>query len=221
MAINDRGHVVGTRAGGEAFLWRDGRTTDLGAFTPTDINNRDEVVGYRFDDTQAVLWRDGIRTDLGTPGTHRVAHAVNDRTEVVGWSSAGADGRMRAFSWRGGVLTLIGDDDSVATDVNDRGQIVGSVGATDQFAVRWWRGTERLRTEPAQAVAVNREGAIAGVHFGSGTAGFVWQRGRFIERARRDRRSQPDDRRRLGATRGDLATIRPRAGVPPSDLTVA
>lgn len=44
-AINDRGHVVGTRGDGEAFLWRDGRTTDLGTFIPTDINNRGEVVG--------------------------------------------------------------------------------------------------------------------------------------------------------------------------------
>lgn len=184
-AINDRGHVVGTR-GGEAFLWRDGRTTGLGAFAPTDINNRDEVVGYRWDEagTRAVLWRDGVRTDLGTaPGGQSYAAAVNDRTEVVGWSAVGEEGALRAFSWRNGVTTLIGEDHSLATDINNRGQIVGGSGGFDKVAVRWWRGTEtRLSAERTQAMAVNRFGTVAGLHWGSwGVAGFVWQRGRFIE----------------------------------------
>lgn len=182
MAVNDRGHVVGTRAGGNAFMWRHGRLTNLGAFTPTDVNNRDEVVGYRVEDTHAVLWRAGVLTDLGTPDTTSVALAVNDRTEVVGWSSPGAEGRMRAFSWRNGVLTLIGAEDTAATDVNNRGQIVGNSGALNQVAVRWWRGkVTQLSTEPTQAVAVNRFGTVAGVHFGARTGGFVWRDGRFIE----------------------------------------
>lgn len=182
MAINDRGHVVGIRADGEAFLWRAGRTVDLGAFVPTDVNNRDEVTGYRFDGTgpRAVFWRGGKRIDLRTPlGGQSYAGAVNDRSEVVGWISA-ADGPLRASAWHGGALTVLGT--GVATDVNDRGQVVGSTGDTEQFAVRWWHGTQvRLTDEPSQAVAVNRSGTVTGRLWGpSGIAGFVWQRGRFV-----------------------------------------
>lgn len=181
MAINDRGHVVGVRAGGEAFLWRAGRTVDLGAFVPTDVNNRDEVTGYLFDDVgpRAVLWRAGKRIDLRTPlGGQSYAGAVNDRSEIVGWTSA-ADGTLRASAWRGGALSVLGT--GVATDVNDRGQVVGSAGGTEQVAVRWWRGTRvRLTDEPSQAVAVNRSGTVTGLLWGPSTAGFVWQRGRFV-----------------------------------------
>lgn len=185
-AINDRGHVVGTRGSGEAFLWRDGRVSGLGTFTPTDVNNRDEVVGYRSDEagTRAVLWRRGHLVELATPlGGLSYASAVNDRGVVAGWTNTGADAPSRASSWRDGVPTPLGGDYSLAFDVNDRGQVVGSVAGLDRIAVRWWRGTEtRLSTEPTEAVAINRFGTVAGVHFGPwGTAGFVWQQGRFTQ----------------------------------------
>lgn len=186
LAINDSGHVVGTRTDGEAFLWRDGRAISLGAFHPTDVNNRDEVVGYRWDETgtQAVFWRAGRLVDLGLPaGGQSYAAAVSDRTEIVGWTHAAPEAPARAFSWRDGTLTVLGGEHSHAYDVNDRGQVVGSSGGFDKVAVRWWRGVEtRLTSEWTEAVAINRSGTVTGLHFGSwGTAGFVWQRGRFIE----------------------------------------
>jgi uncharacterized membrane protein len=183
VAINDRGHVAVTRGDGEALLWRNGRITDLGAFTPTDVNNRDEVVGYRSDETGtwAVLWRHGVRVDLETPpGGHSVALGINDRTEVAGWTTANADAPTRASVWRHRVPTTIGGDYSVATDVDDRGQVVGSA-ELDQVAVRWWHGTEtRLSSRPSQATAINRFGTAVGDLFDTG-GGFVWQRGGFIE----------------------------------------
>jgi probable HAF family extracellular repeat protein len=78
----------------------------LGEFTPTDINNRDEVVGVRWTVTggRAVLWHDGALTDLGMlPGDqYNTAKAINDRGEVVGWSvgEPGSPKPWRAFSWR-------------------------------------------------------------------------------------------------------------------------
>lgn len=182
LAINDRGHVVGTRGNTEGFLWRDGRITELGSFQPTDINNRDEIVGYRWGETgtHATLWRRGATIDIGPPGVQTYPTAVNDRGEVVGLSSAGGDSPFRAFSWRDGVMTLFGNDYSHARDINDRGQVVGNGGGS---AVRWWRGVEtRLTSEPSQAEAVNRFGAVTGLLWGSsGAVGFVWQRGRFVE----------------------------------------
>ncbi|GAB3441840.1 hypothetical protein [Actinophytocola sediminis] len=181
-AINDHGHVIGTRGDGEAFLWRDGQLTDLGGFTPTDINNHDQVVGHRRDgeNLHAVLWQAGTLTDLGTlPGDQSSsATAVNDRTEIVGWSGVDASGPGRAFHWRDGVLTQLGNAPGQANDINDRGQIVGDVNGV---AVQWSHGTESsLTTTSSAAQAVNQQGTTAGMHWGSsGSASFVWQRGRF------------------------------------------
>ncbi len=184
-AINDRGHVVGTRGDGGAFLWRDGRTTDLGVFMPTDVNNLGEVVGYQWDDemggTKAVLWRKGRLVELRTPaGTGQgYASAINDRSLIVGWSAADADGLLRAVTWRRGVPAMLDGSNSLAWDVNDRGQIVGASGDN---AVRWWHGDRTvLTTQTTQATAVNRHGTVAGLHWDSfSTGGFVWQRGSFV-----------------------------------------
>lgn len=186
-AINDRGHVVGTLGSGDGFLWRDGRLTDLGSFRPTDINNRDEVVGYRLgDDTlRAVLWRAGAVTELASPpGGSSYASALNDRTEVVGWTLS-SDGFRRGFLWRDGTMAALGGAaTSVAHDINNRGQIVGAAGVnTPEIAVRWWRGSmTRLGVVATEAWAVNEVGAVTGPYWSAtATEGFVWQRGRFIE----------------------------------------
>jgi probable HAF family extracellular repeat protein len=182
-AVNDRNHVVGTDADG-AFLWRDGRITDLGAMFPTDINNRDEVVGHRWDGdvAHAVVWRHGKLSDLGVlpAGQSSRAVAINDHGEVVG----GANGR--AVRWRNGVMSALdsmGREWSVAADINNRGQIVGQVGDFEGVAVRWWRGTVTPLTDRASSpTAVSESGAVTGIHWNAqGSAGFVWQRGRFVE----------------------------------------
>lgn len=176
-AINDRGHVVGRYDGG-AFLWRNGRVTNLGPGEALDINNRDEVVGYS---TYGVgfLWRNGVFTSL--PGT---ACAINDRGEVVGTSDSGA------FVWRDGVTTYLdslpGTSGSDVKDINNAGVIVGngSEGAPlSDFIVRWLDGkVEALSTtERGFATAINRHGSVTGIHSGSwGNHGFLWQRGEFI-----------------------------------------
>jgi uncharacterized membrane protein len=89
---------------------------------------------------------------------------------------------MHATSWQRGVPTSLSDEVSFASDVNDRGQVVGAAGSLNQVAVRWFRGDEtQLSAEPTQATAVNRPGTVTGLVFGGSTAGFVWQHGRFID----------------------------------------
>ena len=185
-AINDRGHMVGTHGNGEVFLWRDGRVIDLGVtFTPVDINNRDEIVGAQSTMTGsvAVVWRDSVTSKLETPaGGSSYATAINDRGVIVGNTQASDNSPYRASFWRHSALFLVGDDDSMANDVNNRGQVVGQTGFFETFAAQWWRGREiQLTTEATAATAINEFGTVTGQHFGSwGNGAFVLQRGRFV-----------------------------------------
>jgi probable HAF family extracellular repeat protein len=83
------------------------------------------------DISHAVLWENGRMRDLGTlPGAHAEsgAEAINERGQVVGWSST-SSGISRAWLWDKGKLlnlgTLPGRTESGATDINDLGQVVG------------------------------------------------------------------------------------------------
>ncbi|HEX6076838.1 MAG TPA: hypothetical protein VFZ32_16425 [Micromonosporaceae bacterium] len=107
-AINQRGHVVG-QSHYRAFLWRRGQITDLGTLGggysyATDVNNRDEVVGYSAVADGAIhafLWRRGVMTDLGVlpGGDNSYANGINDRGEVVGSSATAPDNNsLHAFA---------------------------------------------------------------------------------------------------------------------------
>lgn len=154
-AINERGTVAGISETAEgqrhAFLWRDGRVTDLGTlhaaghsyvggdllnqFYADDnaLNERGHVAGTSIgaSGSRAFLWRDGRMVDLGTlGGGSSQAAAVNNQDQVVGMSET-ADGVTHAFLWEEGVMTdigaLAGPGTSRATDINDRGHITGMV----------------------------------------------------------------------------------------------
>src|SRR5688572_30701705 len=89
--------------------------------------------------------------DLGTlpDGSFSTATAVNDRQEVVG-ASGDAHGNSRPFLWRDGVMTDLGvlDPDhpeGTASDINNRGMVVGTSLVGDDHAVArhaflWRRG---------------------------------------------------------------------------------
>jgi probable HAF family extracellular repeat protein len=115
--INSRGQVVGDSfpARSEkfrAFLWEDGKMTDLGTFpggddsgsVGFDINNHEQVVGYSTDvdlfTDRAFLWEDGKMTDLGgLPGSGGgIANGINNRGQVVGYSDTDS-GTIHAVLW--------------------------------------------------------------------------------------------------------------------------
>ena len=104
--INERGTVVGwNRYDGletRPVLYRDGEVVDLdispGAGAATAVNDRDQAIGY--DGPDALLWdadRAVVLPPLDATGS-AVAHEINARGVVVGWSST-ADGATRAVLW--------------------------------------------------------------------------------------------------------------------------
>jgi probable HAF family extracellular repeat protein len=147
--INERGQVVGgsgTSTGLRAFLW-DPTTktmTDLGTLPgrtesdATDINARGQVVGLSWGvDTTAFLWDPitGAMSDLGPSSANGGAGggagpAINDRGEVVGETGS----PYHAALWdraRGTTIdlgTLPASSYSYASDINERGQVVGVSG---------------------------------------------------------------------------------------------
>ncbi|MDP9343279.1 MAG: hypothetical protein M3Q23_14545 [Actinomycetota bacterium] len=71
-------------------------------------------------------------TDLGVPAGGATSHAmdVNAAGDVAGWADTGIDGSAHAFLWASGHgpldLETLGGPDSVASGINQSGQVVGA-----------------------------------------------------------------------------------------------
>lgn len=135
-AMNDAGAIAGSYrdTGRErAFLYRDGALTDLGALGSaatdsasfaTALNSRDEVVGAS--NGRAFLYTNGALRDLGTlGGNNSVAKGINDRGQIVGFSS-NAYGQPNPFIYDGAMRPLSGDGYTEAVGINNRVQVIGS-----------------------------------------------------------------------------------------------
>ncbi len=103
--------------------------------------------------------------DLGTlGGEYCEATAINESNEVVGHSWT-ASGEVHAFKWADDVLIDLAPDftDTRANGINDRGEVVGSIGV--QFAVVWRGPAMEVLPDfggPAVANAINQWGDIVG-----------------------------------------------------------
>ncbi|MDZ7955454.1 DUF3466 family protein [Nostoc sp. DedQUE09] len=132
--INNLGQVVGNSAninnftGNNPFLYSNGLTQRLPIQNaiPYAINDRTEVVGGA-SGLGPFLYSNGVATSVGTPSA--VAYGLNNLGQAVGILNSNT-----AFLYENGQTTnlgtLPGDRYSVANDVNDSGQVVGSSGLT-------------------------------------------------------------------------------------------
>jgi probable HAF family extracellular repeat protein len=144
-----------------AFVWQEGKKKDLGVLPGVEcseavsINSQGEIAGRSgngvidplvgLEEIRGVIWRDGEIQDLGTlGGNHSIAVAINNRSQVVGFSvntipdpfsllyflgggfTNGTE--TRGFLWQNGQvrdLGTLGGPDAQAFGLNDRGQVTG------------------------------------------------------------------------------------------------
>ncbi|HZD66165.1 MAG TPA: hypothetical protein VE152_08720 [Acidimicrobiales bacterium] len=205
QAINDRGQVAGTCSSSDltvshAFLWFRGRMTDLGTLGgsfsgATALNSRGDVAGESQPGSggspHAFLWSRGRMADLGTLGAtfpQSLARGINNRDQVVGWSTE-RSGVEQAFLRTHGAMTPLStpmDAQSEATAINDRGQIAGTLLHAGFHPVMW--RNQKMTVLPTlggdgAGLGINQRGVVVGwVDSPSGgTDAALWSDGRLID----------------------------------------
>jgi probable HAF family extracellular repeat protein len=207
-AINSLSHIVGaseTAAPGHpmhAFLISTGGSmTDLGTLGGPNsiaysINSRDVIAGAAMTPNgqyQAVVFQNGTVTGLGTLGAQSWARGINSSGQIVGWSELTLNGITHAFIYENGAmrdLGTFGADSSLATAINDVGQITGQrcfggLAPTSCRAFRYDNRTGRLTDIQSlggpfsQGFGINSAGDVVGVSqlTGGTQAAFLFRNG--------------------------------------------
>ena len=149
-----------------AFLWASGAMRDLGTLEgqtesrALKINSAAQVIGVS--GSHAFFWSRGVMQDLGAASPV----AINSRGQVV----LNAGGRV--LVWENGVVTPVnspGNSHSLATGINERGQIVGwsQSGSGPLHAVLWEQGGMTdlgalADAEQSSALAISNSGRVTG-----------------------------------------------------------
>jgi len=146
--------------------------TNLGTLGGTtarayDLNDAGDVVGASTTATgqsHAFVWRNGVMTDLGTlGGASSQATAISHAGRIVGAADVNGSSSA-AFLWQGGAMTNLRlGDGSVASGVNDFGQVVGTAGGAGFL---WQNGATRdignLGAPGGVAADINNAGQVVG-----------------------------------------------------------
>jgi probable HAF family extracellular repeat protein len=214
--INASGQITGFAAGNGAprpMSWIDGRLTNLGLVAGggsgagAAINDAGDIAGTStvgaYEPANLVLWRNGKLNHLGTgygSGAFAAPHAINNHGEIVGERTVGGASPRSGFLWRDGAFRDLGSlggygsayaTTTVASDINDQGQIVGASRppTAPLHAFLWENGKMRdlgqlpgsPDTEASQAFAINDRGQVVGNSQNADRQieGFIWEDGRM------------------------------------------
>lgn len=141
--MNDRGQVVGywrfpgTPTLGNAFVWEDGRLTDLGRFggehaQVNGINNRGQMAVTVWPQYEALLVENGNATKIATGK----AEFINDHGDVI--ITQGANYLL----WRDGVFTEFAPQrhsNYYLSEINTHGDLVGTYRNGPGYTAFVWR----------------------------------------------------------------------------------
>jgi probable HAF family extracellular repeat protein len=182
QAMNDRGAVVGRAQTADGryhgFVWRAGTMTDLGLFSPWDINNRGQILGTLDDGSGVYLWSRGVLKPLNGLS---FPTAINDCGKVVGLTPV--DGRPdRPALWSRGTVRALPLDS--VSDINKRGQVSGGrLSGAGFHAAVWHRGRVTdlgaAAFDRGNSYRINDKGWVIGWVFSAQQAerGALWRHG--------------------------------------------
>jgi probable HAF family extracellular repeat protein len=205
-SINERGQAVGMSQSTLTFrrsavVFVDGAAHEVTIPQATDayasdINNAGDIVGRytaRNGDTMAYLARHGEVQDLGTLGQanrNSSAAGINNRGQIVGTSNIDTptpvgNTQERGFLYQNGGMTPLATPagfSSVASRVNDKGQVIGRLEPNDASWETWraalWDkdGLKVLLDQASDARGINNRGQVVGAVL-TGSGGFFYEPG--------------------------------------------
>jgi probable HAF family extracellular repeat protein len=187
--VNDAQRVVGSTHDSlgtpfHAAVWAGFTPLDLGTLGgpssfASAINASDQIAGSAQtanNDTHAFLWTpaDGVMHDLGIAGRISQANAINKAGDVAGQAQFPTRNGpvLRAALWHHNRLRnlgTLGSDASIATGINDRGQVAGTseTAQGETHAFRWSNGKLRdlgtLGGTLTEAQGINGRGDVVGI----------------------------------------------------------
>jgi len=196
------------------FSWQNGKMTSLPTLggnnsAANDENNRGQIAGEAETsikdpsctppfvlDSRGVIWKPNGKIVTLEPlsgDTFSNAFAMNQSGAAVGWSGPCVV-TAHALLWQTGSTinlgSLGGSYNNAASDINNRGQIVGYSdlsGDTATHAFLWQSGTMRdLGTLPGDSLSVadgiNDKGQVVGESCSASSCrGFIWQNGSMTD----------------------------------------
>jgi len=129
--INNQGQILGYNTIIENFIWDNDVFIPLGGYLAFELNDLGEAVGFKKYDQEyyATLWQGDQIINLGVLEVHSgpsFAMSINNNTKIVGYSWT-IGGSCQAFLWEDGTMTALGGDLETAQDINDAGQIIGTL----------------------------------------------------------------------------------------------
>ena len=188
--ILDPFSMAGLATQTRAFLWQNGEIQDLGTLGGSDaiaffVNEKGQIAGqsytnstpsqaFGFPTQHPFFWENGKMVDIGTlGGTLGSPSWMNNRGQVVGFSTEATDQNSHAFFWdkETGLKDLgflPGGTYGNAMWINDAGEVVGGSDSSNGFHAYLWK--KGVMTDlgnlagdcSSQATSINSQGQIVG-----------------------------------------------------------